>query len=92
MKASSDIECDKDARFPDECYVILLKYLDLGDIMKTMVVLNKSLRELILSENYIIFKHFIRHFNLHQRLKRADIPAKIDILQLIKDNSLINTT
>lgn len=89
MKASSDILTDKDGQFPDECYPILLKYLDLDDIMRKMIVLNKRTRELILQENYIIFKHFIRYFNLHERLKRADIPAKIDILQLIKENSLV---
>ena len=57
-----------------------------------MIVLNKQLREKVLEENYIIFKHFIRQFNLHERLKRADIPAKIAILDLIKDNMTLPLT
>jgi hypothetical protein len=46
--------------FPDACFVILLKYLDLGDIMTKMVLLSKQLRIKLLDENYLIFKHFIR--------------------------------
>jgi len=80
MKESDYILALKSNQFPDSCYAIVLKYLDLGDVMKKMIALNKTLRDQILQENYIIFKQFLRHFNLHERLKRADIPAKIDIL------------
>jgi hypothetical protein len=41
-----------------------------------------------------MYKHFLRNFNLlNDRLKRADIPARIPIMQLMKENfSLVNQT
>jgi hypothetical protein len=52
-----------------------------------MMLMNKRMRELIMSENYILFKHFLRDFNiLNDQLKRSDIPAKISIMQLLRDN------
>ena len=49
--------------------------------------MNKRLRALILEENYILFKHFLRNFNLlNDRMKRTDIPAKACIVTLLKDN------
>lgn len=44
------------------------------------------------SENYVMYKHLLQYFNLHERLKRADIPARIDIMKLIKDCVLITST
>ncbi len=45
MKASeSNLKSENASLFPDECYCILLKYLDLGDIMKKMIGLNKNVR------------------------------------------------
>lgn len=54
--------------------------------MLKMMPLSRCLRELVITENYIVFKQFLRFFTLSQRLKKSDIPAKINILQLIKDN------
>lgn len=34
-----------------------------------------------------MFKHFLRQFNMmNERLKRADIPGKVPVLQLIREN------
>ena len=50
-------------------------------------MLNKHINSLVLSENYLLFKHFLRTFNLStERLKRAEIPAKVSIPRLISDN------
>jgi len=52
-----------------------------------MMLLNKKHRELIQSENYLLFKHFLRNFNiLNERLKRSEIPARVNIMDLLRDN------
>ena len=43
-----------------------------------------------MTDNYIIFKKFIRHFCLNKRMKRSDLPAYVDVFQLIKDNALVS--
>ena len=45
MKESDYIIALKLNQFPDGCYAIVLKYLDLGDVMKKMIGLNKNLRD-----------------------------------------------
>lgn len=74
-------------QLPDECYVILIKYLEVSDIITRLMVCNKRLRDLLISENYLLFKHFLRSFNLlNDRLKKSEIPAKISIMALMRDN------
>ena len=51
--------------FPQECIPVVLKYLDLADIIKKMMPLSREVRELVITENYIIFKHFLRFFTLN---------------------------
>lgn len=75
---------------PDEFYVALIKYVDLDVIFGKLVRLNKHLKELIVAENYLLFKHFLRTFNLStERLKRAEIPAKVSIPELLRENLAI---
>ena len=95
MKESESIQINTSTRlseFPQECFAVLLKYLNLGDIMLKVMSLSKGVRNSVITENYLIFKHFIRYFNLSQRLKRADIPAKINIMQLIHENVMVSKT
>ena len=66
--------------------------MDLGDTMKKLMPLNKEIRNQLITQNYIIFKQFIRYFNLSRKLKRADIPAKTNIMQLVKANILASST
>ena len=42
--------------FPDYCYVIILKFLELEDIFKKVRYLNKRIRNIVLDENYILYK------------------------------------
>lgn len=70
--------------------MVLLKYLEIGDIVGKIMLLNRKMRDLVHSENYLVFKHFLRTFNLlNERLKRTDIPARTDIIQLLKENHAI---
>ncbi len=63
---SLDVSTSDDIRrFPDECFTIMLKYLTLTDIMLKIMPLSKSVREQVITENYILFKHFLRYFNLN---------------------------
>ena len=41
-----------------------------------------------MTDNYIMFKKFIRHFCMNKRMKKSDIPAYVDVFKLIKDNAL----
>jgi len=43
-----------------EIYAIIIKYVDLKSVLTKMIVLNKEVREAVMSENYTIFKKFIR--------------------------------
>jgi len=55
------------------------------------MLLNKKIGNLIRSENYLLYKHFLRTFSiLNERMKRADIPARVDVIQLFKENMRIN--
>ena len=77
----------KSQSLPDAAFVTLLKYIELKEVVGKMLLVNKKVRGLILAENYILFKHFLRDFNiLNERLKRTDIPAKVSIMQLLREN------
>lgn len=43
-----------------------------------------------MTDNYIIFKKFIRHFCMNKRMKKSDMPAYVDVFKLIKDNALVD--
>lgn len=65
----------------------LIKYVDIEVIFGKLMRLNKHVKALVLSENYLLFKHFLRTFNLStERLKRAEIPAKVSIPKLLGEN------
>ena len=92
MKSDGINLLSKSKVLPEKCYIVIIKYLELDDIVNKISALNKHIRNIVLAENYILFKHFVRYFNLHSRLKKSDIPAKVDILQLIKKNIDIKKT
>ncbi len=51
------------------------------------------MQSLIYAENYLLYKHFLRAFNLStERLKRSDIPGKVSIPDLLKENLSIKRT
>jgi len=72
---------------PDQSYVLVLKFVDLEFICSKLNRVSRHLAQIIEAENYIMFKHFLRSFNLlNERLKRADIPARAPIKTIMKDN------
>jgi hypothetical protein len=92
MKESEISNAQYVLELPSDLYTIIMKYLDLGFIMKKLMPLSKQIRDQVITQNYIIFKQFIRYFNLSQRMKRADIPAKNNIMQLVRDNIQVSQT
>jgi hypothetical protein len=50
-------------------------------------MINKRMKILVEGENYLLFKHFLKSFNLPtERLKRAELPGRVSIPQLIREN------
>jgi hypothetical protein len=75
-----DDESDATHIFPDRGIVLLIKYLDLGFIYGKLALLSKRFKNTVEAENYLMFKHFLRTFNIpSERLKRSNIPARAPI-------------
>ena len=66
--------------------MVVVKYISLSDIILKFMRLSKSIRELIMSDNYMLYKKFLKLFCLNKELRRSELPAYIDIFKLIKDN------
>lgn len=60
--------------------------------MTKIVCLSRESRDWVKAENYILYKHFIRYYNLHDRHKRYDIPAKTDVYSLIRDSGVTSSS
>lgn len=72
---------------PDAFFVTLIKYMELDLIFGKLIRVSKHIKCIVESENYLLFKHFLRTFNLStERLKRSEIPSKVKIPQLLKEN------
>lgn len=75
---SNTLELDTDI------FVCLMKFMEIKEIFRQLMVLNREIRESILSENYIMYKKYIKYFSLNPRLKRDDIIAFHDVFQMCK--------
>lgn len=51
-----------------------------------MMALSWSIRNLIKSDNYTLFKKFLKLFCLNKELRRSDMVAYVDVMKLIKAN------
>jgi hypothetical protein len=58
--------------------------MDLKFIYVKFSVLNKATKRIASEENFLLFKMFIKEYNLNSRFKRADTPARMDISKLIR--------
>lgn len=64
-----------------------MKYLDLKEIVQKLIMLNKEIRNIVIDNNYILFKSFLKHLHLNSRIKRSDILLNCkDILGFLKLN------
>ena len=83
MEASQHLSSN--VSLPSHCLFVILKYLELRDIFKFILPLSKEARKIVEEQNYIMFKKLLEEFNLHSRLKRADTPARADMISVIKE-------
>lgn len=63
-----------------------MKFLSLKEIICQVMVLNKDVRQEIQTQNYILFKKFIKTYTLNKRMEKTDLIVNNDVLQLIKTN------
>lgn len=69
-----------------EVFPVIIKYLEVKDILCKLMLLSKEVRNQVMGENYLIFKKFLRLFRLSNRMKSSDMPAYVDVFRLIKEN------
>jgi len=67
-----------------------MKYLDLKEIICKLMILNKAIRAEIKSENYLLFKMFVKEYSLNKRFYRSDMVAHYDVFKLIKQNLILS--
>jgi len=61
--------------------------VELDLIFGKLIRVSRHIKCIVEAENYLLFKHFLRTFNLStERLKRSEIPSKVRIPQLLKEN------
>lgn len=68
-----------------------MKFLTIEEIVSKLMLLSKKIRHEIQSQNYIMFKKFLRSYSLNKRLERSDMIVQHDIFQLIKTNLTISS-
>lgn len=72
-----------------EIFATIIKYVCIQDVLTKIMLLNKQINEIVRSENYTLFKHFLQLFCLDRWKKRGEVPVGIDMIELIRDNILI---
>jgi len=50
------------------------------------MVLNSTIRDEVLSQNYLLFKKFIKEFTLNKRFEKTDMIVNHNVIDLIKTN------
>lgn len=73
-------------KIEDEFFLIIIKYVDLKDVLLKFMRLNWSIRNLIKSDNYNLYKKFLKLFCLNKEMRRSDLIAYVDVMKLIEDN------
>ena len=73
-------------------YTDILKFLTLKEIVGKLMMLNKSIRNEIKTQNYLVFKVFCKEYSLNKRIERSDFIANHDVFKLIKDNMMQSKT
>jgi len=69
-----------------------MQFCNNKEIICKLMLLSKRIRQLLREENYFLFKRFLAVFSLHKRLKKSDVVAQVDILDLFKRNMSLQNT
>ena len=78
-----------EAALPSFVYVEIIQFCPLQEILCKYMLLSKKIRQVIKGENYYLFKKFLSIFTLHKRLKKTDLAAQVDIIDLFKNNMVL---
>lgn len=63
-----------------------MKYVDLKDVILKFMRLSWSIRHLIQSDNYNLYKKFLKLYCLNKEMRRSDMIAYVNVVKLIKEN------
>lgn len=67
-------------------FLVIIKYADLKDVILKFMRLSWSIRNLIKSDNYTLYKKFLKLFCLNKEMRRSDMIAYVNVIKLIKEN------
>ena len=73
-------------KIDDELFLVIAKYADLKDVILKFMRLSWNIRHLIQSDNYLLYKKFLKLYSLNKEMRRSDMIAYVDVLKLIKEN------
>ena len=65
---------------------MIIKYVDLKEVILKFMRLSWSIRQLIQGDNYLLYKKFLKLYCLNKEMRRSDLIAYVNVLKLIKDN------
>ena len=54
------------AKLPPDLFAVLIKYISLHDILSKILWLNREIHDVVRSENYTLFKHFVKLFCINR--------------------------
>jgi hypothetical protein len=90
LQAATDIVSASEYKapeLPDAVFVLLTKIMGVKNVVGTLLLLSRRINKIVKGENYILFKHFLRTFNLlNDRMKRTDLPSRGPVLDFLRDN------
>lgn len=61
-----------------------MEFCDLSDIIWKFLRLSKGVNEFVRAENYLLYKKFLKLYNVNCNRKKGVIPAELDVLELVK--------
>jgi hypothetical protein len=71
---------------PVTIYSDIMKFMSLRDILCQLMVLNSEIRQEIMSQNYILFKKFIKTYTLSKCMEKSDMLVTHNVFDLIRSN------
>lgn len=63
-----------------------MKYLTLREIICQLMIVSRAVRSEVVSQNYQLFKQFIKAYSLNKRMEKSDMIVRHEVLSLIKSN------
>ena len=72
-----------------DIFAVVIKFVCIRDVLTKIRWLNKQINQIVCSENYTLYKHFLQLFCLNRHKKRGSVPVGVDMVKLILDNVLI---